>query len=79
MEKLEMEWSLKNRGYLKSKKGGCVCVWVYVCYGCVCVEMKEWKKSIPENKRRKAWATKFMPHLSNRQCVIIKGFERKIL
>ena len=60
-------------------EGGCVCVWVYVCYGCVCVEMKEWKKSIPENKRRKAWATKFMPHLSNRQCVIIKGFERKIL
>lgn len=51
-------------------------------FGCmyryVCVEMKEWKKSIPENKR-KAWATKSMPHLSNRQSVIIKGFERKIL
>lgn len=51
MEKLEMKWSLKNSGYLKSKKGGCggwgaagsVCT-----YGYVCVEMKKWKKSIPE-------------------------------
>ena len=37
MEKLEMKWSLKNSGYLKSKKGGCggggsgQCMYVWVC------------------------------------------------
>ena len=52
MEKLEMKWSLKNSGYLKSKKGGCVggggAIGSVCMYGCVCVEMKKWKKSIPE-------------------------------
>ena len=72
-----MKWSLKNRGYLKIARREGVCVFGCM-HGYMCIEMKEWKKSIPENKR-KAWATKFMPHLSNRQSVIIKGFDRKIL
>ena len=50
MEKLEMKWSLKNRGYLKIARREGVCVFGCM-HGYMCIEMKEWKKSIPENKR----------------------------